>query len=182
MNFEFHSEKATQVACLFAGNAGGQINIMKLVKLIYLLDRLALSRRGHPVVGGRYVSMRNGPLTSEILALINGDLSGNDTAWDKHFSDRANHLIEVQSAAGTTALSKSEVQMVAEINTRFGTYDKWQLVKWCHDNCTEWHEIQSGCHDITPKRILHHLGKKEDEINYIVESEEESEYLSELLG
>ena len=53
------------------------MNIMKLVKLIYLLDRLSLDRRGIPVVGGDYLSMRNGPVTSEVLDIINAeDFSG----------------------------------------------------------------------------------------------------------
>ena len=40
---------------------------MKLVKLIYLIDRMSLDRRGIPAVGGDYLSMRNGPVTSEVL-------------------------------------------------------------------------------------------------------------------
>ena len=56
MNFRFNLAKATEAACLFLERAGGQMNIMKLVKLLYLLDRLSLDRlsldrRGIPVCG-----------------------------------------------------------------------------------------------------------------------------------
>ncbi|MCX6925812.1 MAG: Panacea domain-containing protein, partial [Verrucomicrobia bacterium] len=71
MNFRFHIGKATEAGCLFLERAGGRMNIMKLVKLMYLLDRLSLDRRGVPVAGGDYLSMRNGPVTSELLDLIN---------------------------------------------------------------------------------------------------------------
>jgi len=54
MNFRFHIGKATEAACLFLDRGGGRMNIMKLVKLLYLLDRLSLDRRGIPVVGGDY--------------------------------------------------------------------------------------------------------------------------------
>ena len=54
MNFRFNIGKATEAACLFLERAGGRMNIMKLVKLLYLLDRLSLDRRGIPVVGGDY--------------------------------------------------------------------------------------------------------------------------------
>lgn len=57
MNFRFQIGKATEAACEFLDRAGRQLNIMKLVKL---LDRLSLDRRGIPVVGGDYLSMRNG--------------------------------------------------------------------------------------------------------------------------
>jgi len=65
MNFRFTIAKATEAACLLLEKSGGQINIMKLVKLMYLLDRFSLDRRGVPVTGGDYLSMRNGPVTSE---------------------------------------------------------------------------------------------------------------------
>ena len=71
MNFRFHIGKATEAGCLFLERAGGRMNIMKLVKLMYLLDRLSLDRRGVPVAGGDCLSMRNGPVTSELLDLIN---------------------------------------------------------------------------------------------------------------
>ncbi|MSU62857.1 MAG: DUF4065 domain-containing protein, partial [Pedosphaera sp.] len=70
MNFSFNIRKATEVATQFLQRGGGTINTMKLVKLIYLLDRLSLDRRGIPVVGGDYLSMRNGPVVSEVLAAI----------------------------------------------------------------------------------------------------------------
>lgn len=80
MNFRFQIGKATEAACEFLDRAGGQINIMKLVKLLYLLDRLSLDRRGIPVIGGDYLSMRNGPVTSEVLDLVNaGRLAGKIT-------------------------------------------------------------------------------------------------------
>jgi hypothetical protein len=51
--------KATEAACLFLERDGGQMNIMKLVKLMYLLDRLSLDQRNAPISGGDYLSMRN---------------------------------------------------------------------------------------------------------------------------
>jgi hypothetical protein len=71
VNFRFDITKATEVACQFLKREGGSINIMKLVKLVYLLDRLSMTRRGIPVVGGAYFSLPNGPITSEFLDLIN---------------------------------------------------------------------------------------------------------------
>ena len=98
MNFRFDTDKATEVACLFLQKAGGRMNIMKLVKLIYLLDRLSLDRRGIPVVGGDYLSMRNGPVTSEVLDMINaGRLLGEtNPRWEQCISDRRNHDVKME--------------------------------------------------------------------------------------
>lgn len=52
MNFRFNIGKATEAGCLFLERGGGRMNVMKLAKLMYLLDRLSLDRRGVPVAGG----------------------------------------------------------------------------------------------------------------------------------
>jgi hypothetical protein len=69
MNFRFNLSKATEAACFFLERDGGQMNIMKLVKLMYLLDRLSLDRRNSPVCGGDYLSMRNGKCQSSLFTL-----------------------------------------------------------------------------------------------------------------
>ena len=117
MNFRFQIGKATEAACELLQRAGGQINIMKLVKLLYLLDRLSLDRRSIPVVGGDYLSMRNGPVTSEMLDLINsGRLFGEaDTRWEESVSDRRDHDIKLEAMPAREHLSDAEVKLLEEI-------------------------------------------------------------------
>ena len=79
MNYRFDISKATDAACWLTQKEGGKINIMKLVKLLYLLDRASVAKRGVPVVGGAYYSMRNGPITSEVLDLINAGKLADET-------------------------------------------------------------------------------------------------------
>jgi Protein of unknown function (DUF4065) len=62
---------------------------MPAVKLVYLLDRESIARRGVPVVGSVYLSMRSGPVVSELLDLINsGKLLHCDTNWSQFISAR----------------------------------------------------------------------------------------------
>src|SRR5438067_463421 len=97
MDFPFDIGKATQAACYLLQKQGGQMNVMKLVKLLYLLDRLSLERRGVPVLGGAYFSMKNGPVPADVLDLINsGRLYGEkDTSWEDHISDREGHEVRL---------------------------------------------------------------------------------------
>ncbi len=44
MTFRFNSREATEVASKFIEAEGGQMNVMKLVKLVYLLDRLSIQK------------------------------------------------------------------------------------------------------------------------------------------
>ncbi len=90
MSFSFSLPKATEAACLFLEREGGTMNILKLVKLVYLLDRLAVERVGVPVAGGTCFSMRNGPVNSALLDLINAGSLGDekDDEWERYITDR----------------------------------------------------------------------------------------------
>lgn len=161
MNFRFDAAKATEVACLFLQKAGRRMNIMKLVKLVYLLDRLSLDRRGIPVVGGDYLSMRNGPVTSELLDLINaGRLLGDpETRWEQCISDRRNHEVQLESMPEREHVSDVEVALLDEIWAEHGDKDQWQLVEWCHRHCPEWTPVSRGCAPIAVERIANALGR-----------------------
>jgi hypothetical protein len=62
---------AAQVAHFFVSCEGGEMDILKLVKLIYLSDRASLQSRRTPIVGGAFYSLKHGPVTEEVLDLIN---------------------------------------------------------------------------------------------------------------
>ena len=183
MNFSFDASKASQVAGWFLQQQGGRMNIMKLIKLAYLLDRLSLERRGLPVLGGDYFSMKNGPVISEVLDLINaGRLDGMETDWEKFIADRQNHEVEIRQPPGTGQLSEAEQMLMAETQARFGQMDAFQLVKWCHDNCPEWHPLSRGRREIQVEDILSAVGKTPGQIQRIVQREAEFRQLAELLN
>jgi hypothetical protein len=58
MSFRFDITKTTEVACELIRREGGVMNIMKMNKLVYALDRLPIQRRGIPVVGDTFVGSR----------------------------------------------------------------------------------------------------------------------------
>ena len=184
MNFRFQIGKATEAACEFLDRAGGEINIMKLVKLLYLLDRLSLDRRGIPVVGGDYLSMRNGPVTSEVLDLINsGRLDGEqDTRWEQSVSDRRDHAIKLERKPERLLLSDAEVEMIDVLWREHGQRDEWQLVEWCHTHCGEWTPLSRGCAPIAVERIAQALGKPPETIQKLSREAAELNQLDEIFA
>ena len=91
LGFPFDPQKATEVAALLLRYENGSINMLKLVKLVYLLDRGS-----------------NGPVTSEILDLVNSGLLWHcDSTWAEFISARANHFLEKDP--GTDNLSQFEL-------------------------------------------------------------------------
>src|SRR4051812_27718977 len=92
----FREDKTTQAAALLLKWAGGRMNYMKLIKLLYLADRTALLRWGRPITFARPISMRHGPVLSEVLDLINeGQLAPETSAWRDTISAPAQYEVSL---------------------------------------------------------------------------------------
>ena len=70
MQTRFNQRKAAHAASVFLRLRGNKMSYLKLIKLLYLLDRTALERWERPVTGDRYVSMKLGPVLSNVRDLI----------------------------------------------------------------------------------------------------------------
>ncbi|MCI0535393.1 MAG: SocA family protein [Verrucomicrobiales bacterium] len=156
------------------------MNIMKLVKLVYLLDRLSMARRGIPVVGGAYFSLPNVPITSELLDLINsGCLSDEpDCRWDDLISDRQDHLVALKAEAPSEHLSPAEMDLIDEIYRDHGTKDQWELRDWCHEHCEEWTPLEKGRDRIPLENIARAVGKTDEQIKRLAEEAAELNFVS----
>lgn len=185
MNFPFNTRKATQAACQFIRRDGGRISIMKLVKLLYLLDRLSLERRNVPVLGGRYYSMRNGPVLSEALDLINsGSLYGErESIWEDFITDRENHEIGLlREDIQTDELSEAELELVEEVWHEHGGKDQWELRVWCHQNCAEWSPLEEGRANIFLEDIAEALGMSGERADQLKSNATEDWFISRTLS
>ncbi len=185
VTFRFDTRKATEAAYLFIRREGGWLNVMKLVKLVYLLDRLSIAKRGIPVVGGVYFSMKNGPVTSELLDIINsGKLADEEAAgWDDLISARKGHMVALQKEdVSIESLSDAEIQLIDEVYQEHGRKDQWEIRNWCHQNCGEWTSLQSGRSNIGIDQIAQNVGKSPAEVERIVEEASESNLMSSIFS
>ncbi len=66
MMLEFDYKKATQAINYLTKKEGGQIDKLKLIKLVYLADRYHLRRYGRPIVNDAYFAMPLGPVGSSV--------------------------------------------------------------------------------------------------------------------
>lgn len=180
MSFRFDITKATEVACQFLKREGGTINIMKLVKLVYVLDRTSLATRGIPVVGGAYFSLPNGPITSEFLDLINsGRVCGaGESCWDECISDRMNHDVTLVGEAKSDHLSPAEQDLIEGVYREHGGKNQWQLRDWCHEHCEEWTPLEQGRERIALERLARAVGKTEQEVSRLKEDAEELSFIA----
>ena len=133
MRIRFREAKTTQVAARLLELRGGPMSYLKLIKLLYIIDREALLRWGRPLTGDRYVSMDHGPVLSQTLNLITEEPRPDEhTFWAEHISQPENFEVRLKNPAASDELSEAELQLIDEIFGRYGRMKRWDLVDLVH--------------------------------------------------
>lgn len=137
---------------------------LKLIKLLYFLDREALLRWGRPVTTDRYVSMDNGPVVSRIYELILDEPApGTESVWRSHISAPANWDVQLMREPETEELSRAEEALIEEIFANDGKMNRWDLVNLSHQ-FAEWRNPEGSALPISYEDILRAGNKSEEEI------------------
>jgi uncharacterized phage-associated protein len=173
MRLPFNEAKATQAASRLLLLRGGTMSYLKLIKLLYLVDREALLRWGRPVTTDRYVSMDQGPVVSRIFDLIHEESPpGVCTIWREYISEPENYEVHLLKQAGDDELSEVEEDLIGEIFREYGYKSGWELRDYCHA-LPEWQDPNGSAIPIQISDILR-AGKKTEAEIVAVEDELES--------
>jgi uncharacterized phage-associated protein len=161
MRLRFNEPKTTQAAARLLKLRGGEMSYMKLVKLLYIVDREALVRWGRPVTTDRYVSMDRGPILSRTLNLITeGRRPGEEGVWDEFISEPKDYRVRLLKDAPVDELSDAETALIDEVFAKHGRLSRWELVDLVH-TFPEWQDPNGSALPITYRDILRASGKTE---------------------
>lgn len=135
----FDHLKSVQTIAYFVRQAGGSAEKLKLIKLVYLADRLSFKRRGKPLNFDSYLSLPHGPIASSALNGMDHNLK--DAAWDA--LALADNRKDVTIVAEVTAerLSRADVAILDATWTEFGGMSASQIRNWTHRHCPEYVEV-----------------------------------------
>jgi uncharacterized phage-associated protein len=139
--FPYKSKKANQAATRFVKlESNSSTTKLKLMKLLYILDRECIKTTLSPCIGGDYYSMRHGPVNSPALNESNQGTWEGLVIQDKDFSYDEN------TDPGVGLLSDFELEVIEEISTQFKGFTPWQLRQWTHEknNIPEYIETASS--------------------------------------
>lgn len=162
----FDEKKLTQATAFFIYKSQGSINILKLMKLLYLSERLSFQKFHEPLIGDSLVSMKNGPVLSLTLNYINGEMK-RDEYWENWISDRENHAIALKDPSivrdedDLLELSENDIDVLNQIWVEFGHKERWDLVHYTHTNCSEWRDPGSSAYPIEYNALFNSLGFSE---------------------
>jgi uncharacterized phage-associated protein len=171
----FDEQKAAQAAAFLLFKAGGDLPLIKLIKLLYLAERLSLKRYGEPLTGDKLVSMPHGPVLSMTYDHTKGALESKPGGWESWISDRANHMVGLVDRSMVSSpkedllqLSDSDLEVLEEIWVEFGKREQWDLVNYTHNNCPEWEDPQGSSKPITYDTLFSKLGYSDESIKELV--------------
>jgi uncharacterized phage-associated protein len=138
---------------------------MKLIKLLYYVDREALRIWGRPVSTDRYVSMTHGPVLSRVLNLITeGEEPGREGVWARHISEPiGNKEVKLLADPGSDELSRAEEDLITSVFKAHGHKNRWRIVDEIHE-LPEWKDPLGSAIPIDIIDILQALGKTAAEI------------------
>lgn len=159
--------KAAQVAAYFVHKSGGAINVLKLMKLMYLAERKSYARFGEPIIGDRLVSMDHGPVLSRTLNHINGFRPSVDKGWDYWIADRAEHTIGLRRELDDPLkelleLSDADLEILDLMWNEYGHLDRFELADFTHEICPEWEDPKGSSKDIPYRNLLAAVGFSEE--------------------
>lgn len=140
------------------------MSYMKLIKLLYLVDRTALTRWGQPVTFDKFSSTDKGVVLSKTLSLINGE---DGEIWQKVFQSHGDHETKlIDESIGIEKLSKAEIKLLDEIFEKFGKMSRWQLSDY-HHTLPEWIDPDGSSIPIDIQDVLKFENKTSAEIESI---------------
>lgn len=180
MKSRFDEAKSTQVAGVLLQLAGNRMNYMKLIKLMYIIDREALKRWGYPLTGDEYYSLPHGPIVSRVFDLIADEPDLSSSAYWNDFIKTRDYEVRLEKPTPTNSLSPADDDLIHEVFRRFGHLDQWQLRDLTHD-FPEWRDPNGGRLPIRYADILRAVGR-EDEADKLAGELEDHNYFATLLG
>ena len=138
----FNERKVAQMAAYFLRQQGGEMSILKLMKLLYLSERESLRLYGTPMSGDRLVSMDHGPVLSSTLDLAkNTAIDADENGWDCLIRRKARYVLElVEGAAGSDdfdELSEADQEILTSVWQEFGHLSRWAVRDYTH-TLDEW--------------------------------------------
>ena len=166
MRLKYREDKTTQAAARLLKRAGGSMNHMKLVKLLYLAERRALVEWGRPITFDWYFSLPHGPVLSFTLDKING-VADDRSYWHKYISERREHEVRLLQDAPNDQLSPAEEQLLDTVYDQFGSMNQYQLRDYMHAHLPEWRDPQGSRRPIEIRDILLAEGMTDQDVQEV---------------
>lgn len=191
MSSLFSEKKAAEAAAYFllrASERGANVTLLKLMKLLYLAERLSYERFGFPIIGDRLVSMPHGPVLSRTLDIMNSGSLDENKDWYYLIAEKSGRDMALSGQAKSVndlrELSESDVEVLKSTWQTFGGKSAQWLRAFTHDprNCPEYQDPDGSSTPIKLETLLDKLGYSAGDTQKIVENTRKQAWINSKLS
>ncbi len=142
--------KAIQAVGVLLRREGKRSSRLRLLKLLYIADRLSLEKTGCQILGSRIVAMKHGPLHSEVLDLINGE-HVHTPQWSHYFQNVGRDVV-LAAEPKIGRLSRYEIELLNQVVDSHANCSDWDIAEETH-SFAEWQKVYSDPNENTSRPI-----------------------------
>jgi uncharacterized phage-associated protein len=141
---------------------------LKLMKLLYFVDRFSLVKYGHPVSYDNMVAMPFGMVLSNTYNLASGTIKSKTDGWESWISDKKDHNVSLKkknvNVESLGELSDADIEIVDEVWRQYGDKNQWELADIQHNPkiCPEWKDPQGSSVPVSYNDIFISIGFDKD--------------------
>lgn len=167
MDFIFDIRKAIAATEYVCKLNGGSFDMLKLIKALYLAERMALVEWHRPITGDEFWSLENGPVMSRIYDLLREKVSGPEMeAWRTVFNPRKLDAISLKLEFHEKPLSRREKDALHRGYSMVKDLTVGQVIDLVH-KLPEWENPGKSSRLIDPRTILYHENLGESAVKEI---------------
>ena len=168
ISFIFDEKQATEAMVFLLSLNGGNMSCMKVIKMLYLADRYSMSNGHGSITTDSYISLPDGPASSNILDCIRWN-SG--VEWKKHIRTNGN-LVEISyPIKHYEKLSRYYMETLSNVYERFKDYNLEELESCCR-SLGEWKNPHGSSMPISIESIIENSVSKDKRADVLDELEE----------
>ena len=126
-------------AIIYLADNIGNLSKTKVLKLLYILDELAIKKSGIPFFNLKYKVWKFGPVSEEIFI----DLSSDTTLLKKYIKrdvDGLNTIIKPKINFNDDEFSDNDIELMNFVISEFGNNSAKELVQYTHRKNAPWYK------------------------------------------
>lgn len=155
----FDAAKAIQLCAFFLICAGGRLDKLKLIKLVYLSEREYLRRYQLPMLWDEFYSLQHGPVCSATLNCIDKVcLTSLSDAFFVTHGRRDVHLVRGVSVADFDCMNNADIDVAGSVWSEHKAKTASQIRAYTHTYCPEYTEVDRGRIRISYADMLEAVG------------------------
>jgi uncharacterized phage-associated protein len=161
-SFKIDEEKSNQVLLWIITKFGGKIDFHKLFKILYFAEQKHLTRYGRPIIGDKFIAMKDGPVPSEIYYQLK---KIRQIKLNKYFSIENWFYVVALREVDLEELAVSEINCLKESFEENKDLSHQKLSEKSHQSA--WRKANSEDNEMSFLEIAKEGGANEEILKYI---------------